>query len=187
MCKSEMKKEFPEIRTSRLCLRRFQEDDLENVFRGLSNEEVVKYYGVNYSSLDSTREQMQWFADLEESGTGIWWAISSEDKISFFGAVGFNNLSREHRKAELGFWLLPDFWGKGFIQEVVPKVLRYAFENLNLHRIEAYVESENVASAKALQKLQFECEGRMKDCEVKNGKFISVDIFALLNKNYSTT
>lgn len=174
--------DFPVLRTNRLLLRQFNEGDLDNIFQGLSHPQVIKYYGINFKSREETREQIKWFKDLEKSGTGIWWAIISNDTETFCGAIGFNNLSREHRKAEIGFWLLPPYWGKGIIYEAGTEVLLHAFGHLSLHRIEGLVEAENSNSAKALKKLGFEKEGRMKDYEIKNGKFISVDIFARLGE-----
>lgn len=175
-----MEPNFPQFRTERLLLRQFQPTDIGHVYKGLSHEEVIKYYGVSYKTLEETKEQMDWYANLEKEGIGIWWAITSAEDETFFGATGFNNLNREHRKAEIGFWLLPEFQKKGIIREAAPVVLDHVFHKLNLHRIEAYVESENKNSARALQKLNFEHEGRLRDCELKNGNFISLDIFARL-------
>lgn len=170
---------FPEIHTNRLYLRQIFKEDQENIFRGLSHSEVIKYYGVNYHTFEATLEQMKWYENLEKSGSGIWWAISSNKNI-FMGAIGFNDLIEEHKKAEFGFWLLPQFWRQGFITEAARSVLNYGFEKFKLHRIEAYVESNNIASLVTLKKLNFNHEGRMVDCEYKNGRFISIDIYALI-------
>ncbi len=59
-----MKKDFPVIETDRFTLRQFTDDDLENVFAGLSHPEVTQYYGVRFDSLEATKEQMDWFKDL---------------------------------------------------------------------------------------------------------------------------
>jgi [ribosomal protein S5]-alanine N-acetyltransferase len=69
--------EFPIIKTERLLLRQFIESDTENVFKGLSHPDVVKYYGVSYNTLENTKYQMKFFNDLEENETGIWWAVCS--------------------------------------------------------------------------------------------------------------
>ena len=103
--------EFPIIKTNRLLLRQFIRSDVENVYKGLSHSDVIKYYGISFDSLEATEEQMNWFADLVRNKTGIWWAICSSDNTIFYGAGGLNSLSKEHKKAEIGFWLLPDFWG----------------------------------------------------------------------------
>ena len=178
-----MAMEFPILKTDKLLLRRFVESDLENVFRGLSHPDIVKYYGVSYTSLEATKEQMKFFADLEQNGTGIWWAICSIDNNKFYGACGLNNLLIEHRKAEIGLWLLTEFWGQRIMTETVPLICNYGFNTLGLHRIEGLVETENTNCKKALTKLGFQHEGTMIDCEVKNGKFISLDIYAKLNDN----
>ena len=172
--------EYSEIKTKRLLLRSFNVNDLENVFKGLSDPDVIKYYGISYQTLASAKEQMLFFKDLETAKTGKWWAICSLDNKIFFGAGGLNNVCAKHRKGEIGFWLLKDFWGQGIISESIPLICKYGNENLGLHRIEAFVESENLNSKKALANSNFKYEGTMKDCEIKNGHFISVEIFAQL-------
>ena len=174
--------EFPILKTDRLLLRQFVENDLENVFRGLSDPHVIKYYGVNFTSLEATKKQMAWFAELEKKGTGIWWAICSIDNTRFYGAAGLYYLAKEHRKAEIGFWMLPEFWGKGMITEAIPLIVGYGFNNMDLHRIEGFVETENINCKKVMAKLNFILEGTLKDCEIKNGKYISLDLYARLKQ-----
>ncbi len=171
-----MRNDFPILKTERLQLRRITESDLENIYNGLSNPDVIKHYGISFNSLEATKEQMTWFADSKQ----FWWAICSIDNETFYGAGGLNDFSKEHKKAEIGLWLLPDFWGKGIMTEVMPLICNYGFEKLGIHRIEGFVESDNQNCKKAMAKLDFQHEGIMKDCEIKNGKFISVEIYAKL-------
>ena len=177
-----MKKKIPTIKTDKLLLRQFTSDDIDNVFAGLSHPDVIKYYGVSYHSVQSTKLQMKFFSDLEKNETGIWWAVCSLDNKVFYGASGLNSLIKQHKKAEIGFWLLPAFWGKGIMAEAIPLICSYGFECLGLHRIEGIVETENSNSKKVLSKLEFQHEGTMKECEIKNGKFISLDIYAKFNQ-----
>jgi len=175
---------FPEIRTNRLYLRQFIAEDLANVFKGLSHPDIIKYYGVSYHSMEATKAQLDFFAGLEENETGIWWAVCSPDNSIFYGAGGLNDLKREHKKAEIGFWLLSDHWGKGIMLEAIPLICKYGFEELGLHRIEGIVETKNSNCKKAMAKLNFSHEGTMIDCEIKNGEFISLDIFTMLKSNF---
>ncbi len=169
--------DFPIIKTKRLLLRQFVESDIENVFKGLSDPNIIQYYGVSYHTLAETQAQMRFFADLLEYETGIWWAVCSLDN-TFYGAGGLNSLSKEHKKAEIGFWLFTDYWGQGIMGEAMPLICHYGFEHLGLHRIEGLVETDNLNCKNAMKKLNFIHEGTMKDCEIKNGKFISLDIYA---------
>ncbi len=175
-----MKDKFPLLETERVYLRQFRNSDIENVFKGLSHIDIIKYYGVSFTTLEATKEQMAWFAALEKNETGIWWVVCSKADDTFLGAVGLNDWSKEHKKAEIGFWLLIENWRQGIMTEAIPLVLDYAFNHMGLHRIEGYVESENNNSKKVLTKFGFKLEGTMKDCEIKNGKFISLDIYAKL-------
>ena len=167
-----------EIESNRLLLRPIIESDIESIFKGLSHPDIIKHYGVSFDSLEATKEQMDWFAELEKKGTGMWFAVCSLDNKIFYGAGGLNDLSKEHKKAEIGFWLLTDFWGKGIMTEAMPLICNYGFDELELHRIECFVESGNTNCKKAMAKLDFQHEGTMKDCEIKNGKFISLDIYS---------
>ncbi len=176
-----MNNQFPIIKTARFLLRQINDADLDNIYIGLSHPDVIKYYGVNYSSLADTQKQMDWFAELERSGTGIWWAVCSPENKIFYGASGLNNLHKINRKAEIGFWLLPLFWGRRIMEEVVPCIVEYGFNTLELHRIEATVETENINCKKVMSKLDFIHEGTMNECEFKNDRWISLDIYAKIN------
>ena len=170
---------FPELRTTRLELREIIPADIHHVFEGLSHPDVIRYYGVSYTSLESTQQQMKWFDNLRIESSGIWWAICDRAANMFLGAAGFNNIDRQLQSAEIGFWLLPAHWGKGYIHEAVQAILPYAFDVLHLQTIEALVETENKNSAAVLQKLNFQHISTDIDCEIKNGRPISLMKFVM--------
>jgi len=174
---------FPSLNTKRLILRQINPTDIQNIYKGLSDPEVIKYYGVSFDSLEATEEQMTWYRNLEKNETGFWWAICSLDNKTFYGAGGLNNVSKENKKAEIGFWLLPEFWGQGFMQEAFPLICDYGFNTLDLNRIEGFVDSENINCKKAVEKLNFKFEGTMRECEIKEGKHLSVDIYSKLKSD----
>ena len=174
---------FPIIRTDKYLLRQIADADLENIFLGLSNPDVIKYYGVSFSSLEETKEQLKFYRELEQNESGIWWAICSLNNDVFYGAIGFNNRNIMHRNAEIGYWILPQYWGKGIMKNIMPIVCNFAFSELQLHRIVAIIESENIASKKTVEQFGFHFEGTMKQCENKNGRWIDLDIFANIRSN----
>src|SRR5690606_28840826 len=127
---------------------------------------------VHYHSLQATKEQMQFYADVEKNETGIFWAVCSADNRYFMGVGGLNNIDTKHKKGEIGFWLMTEFWGQGIMTEAMPLICNYAFEYRGLHRIEGFVETHNRNCQKAMSKLRFTLEGTMRDCEIKNGNYI---------------
>lgn len=173
---------FPELHGERFLLRAFSDADQPAVFRALSHPQVIRYYGVSYATLDATREQMEWFERIHEEGSGIWWAICRPDtRAEVIGGCGFNNWLQGHRRLELGYWLMPEYWGRGVMSECLPLILRHAFVEMKVHRIEAEVETENTASSRLLLRHGFVHEGRRRECEVKDGAFVSLDNFGLLD------
>lgn len=127
---------------------------------------------------------MDWYKTLKENGTGIWWCIYGKKDNGFYGAGGFNNLDIKHKKAEIGFWLLKEFWGNGIMKEVLPKLFEQGFNELDLNRIEGYVKNQNTKCKKALEKINFSYEGTKRECEIKNGELISVDIYSILKSEW---
>lgn len=155
--------------------------DIIHIHRGLSHPDVIRYYAVRFMTLEATKEQMDWYAGIEQAGTGRWWSIRSDNE-EFLGAIGINNIVPEHRRCELGFWLLPEHWRKGIMARALPLVIEHCFKTLGLHRIMAEVESDNQASVGVLRRAGFVHEGTLCECEWKDGRAISLDVFALLNE-----
>lgn len=177
-----MNDKFPFLTHENFFLRKIIASDIVNIYEGLSNREIIKYYGVSYDSLSATEDQMKWFKNLEENNIGVWWAIVNIENTVFYGAIGLNNLCDLHKKAEIGYWLLPEYWGQKIMKNAIQLVCSYAFDALKLHRIEALVESENNNSKKLLEKINFHFEGRLVDYEIKNGNYISLDSYAKFNR-----
>lgn len=161
-------------------LRRIVATDLPELYAGFGDPQVTHHYGVHFDSLDATREQLAWYDRLLAEGTGIWWAVCDRRTATFLGAIGLNDLKAVHRKAEIGFWLLRAHWGKGIMSDVLPHVLRHAFGDMGLHRVEAIVETDNRASGRLLARHGFSHEGTMREAERKHGRWIDLEIHALL-------
>lgn len=173
------------MKTNNYILREIESSDLENIFRGLSNPEITKYYDVHFSTREETLEQMYWYQTLKAKGTGIWWNIIDATTGEFCGAAGFSDLKKANKKAEIGLWLLEEYWGKGILQEVMPALFDYGFSVLNLNRITGFVHSENAKCKRALEKVDFTYEGTMREYEIKNGTKIDLDIYAILQKEWN--
>jgi [ribosomal protein S5]-alanine N-acetyltransferase len=131
--------------------------------------------------MEATKIQMEWYNNLLTERTGIWWKIVCRQTNERVGAIGMNNHQHQHKRTEIGYWLLPQYWRQGVVSEVLPVVINHLFLKEGIHRIEALVEEGNDSSCKVLQKAGFTCEGKMRECEIKNGTYISLLIFSLLS------
>lgn len=175
---------FPSIdlHGPRYRLRAIDEADLPAVFAGLSDPQVIEHYGVSYDTLEETRAQLRWYERIQHEETGQWWCICAPEAPGvLLGACGVNDIVREHRRAELGYWLLPPYWRRGIAFEAVDTMIRYAFAHLGLHRLGADVDMENKASAGLLHKLGFVREGVRRGYEFKQGAPLDLQVFSRLS------
>ncbi|KQQ56362.1 GNAT family acetyltransferase [Pseudomonas sp. Leaf127] len=175
-----MSNSFPEFVLERIRLRKIRPQEVSTVYAGLSNPVVTAHYGVSYSSLEATDEQMRWFERILTEKTGIWWAIADLESDAMLGACGLNDKCHEHRRIKLGYWLLPEYWRQGYLSKALPVILRHAFRHMGVHRIHADVEPENVASWALLEKVGFQREGTLRDVEFKGGHYLSLHQYSLL-------
>ena len=82
--------QFPRIDTERLALRKIEPTDQDFIYQGLSNPQVIQYYGVSFDTYEATEEQMEWYEQLWQDQTGLWWAIQIRWDERFMGACGLN-------------------------------------------------------------------------------------------------
>lgn len=176
---------FPTFTTPRFLLREILQADIDAIYKGLSDPRVVEHYGVSYDSLLATQTQMDWYRALQEQQEGLWWGICRPDAAqTLIGACGVNDWERAHRRIELGYWLLPEFWGDGVMRECLAPVIEHAFTVLNVHRVEAVVVPQNIGSCRLLQRLGFIHEGTRRECELKRGQFNDLDHYGLLRTDW---
>jgi [ribosomal protein S5]-alanine N-acetyltransferase len=172
-----------QLTTERFELQHILAEDQQFIFEGLSHPQVIPFYGVRYNSFEATKAQMEFYDSLVKEGTGCWWKIVAKQTGERVGAIGYNNYSAQHNKAEVGYWLLPQYWKQGILSEVFPIVIDYLLKEKEVHRIEALVEEGNSDSNRSLERVGFIYEGTMRDCEIKEGQYISLRMYSLLSSD----
>ena len=173
------------MKTTNYLLKEIVQADIKYIHKGLSDPAITKYYAVHFPTLAATQEQMDWYSDLKINGTGVWFGIYDKVTGQFCGAGGFNDLDKNNKKAEIGMWLLKEYWGKGIMTEVMPALFRYAFTELGLNRIEGYVDHKNSKCKRGLEKINFTYEGTRREYVFKNGEWIDEDIYSILKRDWN--
>ena len=174
----------PAITCGDWLLRPIVDADVHAVHAGLSDPRVIAHYGVSYPTLESTWVQMRWFADIAAEGSGAWWAVcAASAPAQLIGACGMNDRVAEHRRAEIGYWLRPEWWGKGIMRQCLSAMLEHAFERMGLHRLGAEVDVGNDAISGLLLRLGFTHEGTRRGYEQKAGRALDLQFYGLLSSD----
>jgi RimJ/RimL family protein N-acetyltransferase len=102
---------------------------------------------------------------------------------SMIGGLGIHFEPGMHR-AEIGYWLAREYWGKGIMSQILPVVCAFAFNELGLLKLTAEVFAMNAASARVLQKCGFQQEGELRQHYQKDGELIDAKVFGLLRESW---
>jgi len=174
---------FPDLATARLSLRCITQEDTPELYFLRSNKEVLQY--LDRPPLTSEKEASSFIkvilAQLQKN-EGILWVITFKDEPGkMIGTIGYWRIIREHYRAEIGYLLHPDAWGKGIMKEAMKKVIQYAFKQIGLHSIEANINPANGASAALLESCKFIKEGYFRESYYYDGVFSDAAIYSLVN------
>ncbi|MCV2504066.1 MAG: GNAT family N-acetyltransferase, partial [Neisseriaceae bacterium] len=114
----------------------------------------------------------------------IRWGIVLKENNQVIGTCGYHNFQEEHSRAEIGYDLNPDYWQKGYMTEAITAIQKYGFKKLKLHRIEAFIFPDNLASRKLLEKVGLQSEGVLRDYFFEKGRFVDGEIFSILIREW---
>ncbi|WP_370250104.1 GNAT family N-acetyltransferase [Nocardioides sp.] len=174
----------PTLRTPRLRLRPVAAHDADALWRLHSDPEVVRYWD-SPAWEDPSRADafLARNAALAAEDGGVRTVIV--DDAGFVGWVTVCDWSPPHRSARLGYCLAPRSWGRGYATEAARALLAWGFATLDLHRVQAEVDTRHPASARVLEKLGFRLEGTLREDCVVDGVVSDSWVFGLLRPEFA--
>lgn len=147
---------FPVLQTNRLLLRSLREADEMEIFLLRSDDSINKYLDrVKARSVEDAQQFIRRINDAVSNNESMFWAITLKYETTLAGTISLWNIDKEISQAEIGYELLPQYQGKGVMQEALQPVLAFAFEQMKLNSIVACVHEQNVASVKVLERNKF--------------------------------
>ena len=174
------------IRTERLVLREFRPDDWEFVHEYAVDPEVSRYMPWGPNSEDETRAFIGRAMDGRKENPRLSFelAITLAENDRLIGGGGIRADDENFRSANMGYCLRSDAWGVGFGTESAVALISYGFDRLGVHRIWATCDSENVRSARVLEKSGMRLEGTRRDDTWVRERWRSTHIFAILETEW---
>lgn len=177
--------QIPTMETERLIFRMIKRGDLDDMFEYYSNPLTSKYLlWEAHKSIKQTRDFIELVISKYKSGEYNDWAIINKRNMKMIGTCGFTRIDSENSVAEIGYVFNPDFWGNGFATEAVNKVIEFAFEELEMNRVEAKFMFGNEASLAVMKKVGMKFEGYQREAIFAKGKFKTIGTASILKREY---
>jgi RimJ/RimL family protein N-acetyltransferase len=178
---------LPTIHTARLQLRWLTPDDVPALAAIFGDAEVCRFWSSPALSDMAAAEALHTEIVRGFAARSLFqWGIAERGTNTVVGTCTLASLSSEHRRAEVGFALARAAWGRGYVSEALPALLDFAFETLDLHRLEADVDPRNERSIRVLERLGFEREGYLRERYHVNGELQDAVLYGLLRRDWVT-
>jgi RimJ/RimL family protein N-acetyltransferase len=175
----------PSLHTARLRLRAFEDADANDLFALQSSARILRYWD---SPPWTERSRAEAFITacrrMEQEGTGARLAVDRVSDGAFIGWCTLNSWNPDFRSASLGYCYDEAAWGRGYATEAARALLGWAFDTLDLNRVQAEADTRNVASARVLEKLGFVREGTLREDCVVNGDVSDSWVYGLLRREW---
>lgn len=178
----------PTLHTARLRLRPFTDDDADQLFTLQSDAEVLRYWDAPpWTDPARAPQFIARCRQMAEEGTGARPAVELAEDGRFLGWVTFTDWNPDFRSASLGYVLTRAAWGHGYATEAARAVLTWAYDALDLNRVQAEADTRNRASARVLEKLGFMHEGTLREDCVVDGVVSDSWVYGLLRSQWEPT
>ncbi|MBN1579125.1 MAG: GNAT family N-acetyltransferase [Anaerolineae bacterium] len=153
-------------------LRRIEREDIPTFVRWFGDPDVRDFLLINRPI--SRAEEEQWFENQLKNESTELFAIETTDgqENVHIGNIGLHDINWLHRHAELGVVIgEKEHWSKGYGSDAIRTLLRFAFHEMNLHRVYLRVFQDNARGIRAYEKCGFKHEGRMREAVFRKGRY----------------
>ncbi len=178
---------LPTLPAERLVLRHPRETDVPALLSVFGDADALAYW--SHGPLADEAAARDYLADINR----FWrdrelfqWAVADRETDEMMGTVTLNRWDPPNRRADIGFILARPFWGRGFAQEAVRRLLAFGFSEMDLHRVEADVDPDNTASLALLGAMGFQREGYFRERWFTFGSWKDSVILGLLARDLAS-
>lgn len=178
---------MPSLTTERLLLRPMRITDADDMYRYARREDVTAYLLWSpHPAKSYTENYLRYLQGRYALGEFYDWAIVEPSENRMIGTCGFTRIDFPHNCGEIGYVLNPEYHKKGYGTEAANRVLRFGFDELGLHRIEAKFMQGNAASLRVMEKLGMQFEGYRRDAMLVKGSYRTIGVCAVLREEFQT-
>ncbi len=172
------------LHTDRLILRDYALDDLEAVHGFRSDPLVARYWTGRPDTLEDTQKFLTRVRESasQQPRTQYRLAVALRETEMVIGGCSLYGMTDAVlREGGIGYYLNRLFWGRGYATEIASGLLRFGFEQLNLHRIHGDCAPENAASTQVMRKIGMRQEGHQRENYWTGSEWQDSLLFAILD------
>ena len=174
----------PIIETRRLCLRKLQKKDSEDMYEYSRDPEVARHVLWDaHTSIHQTRNYLRFLIRQYRNAAPGTFAIALRETGKVIGTIGFMWVQTDNRAAEVGYSLSRTYWNQGYMSEALQAIVEFGFTKLNLNRIEAQHECDNPASGRVMQHAGMRHEGTLRQRIFNKGRYVDVELYAIVRSD----
>ncbi|TCN39672.1 RimJ/RimL family protein N-acetyltransferase [Kribbella orskensis] len=165
-------------------LREFRLDDLDDYLAIVGDDRVTNWLSFDSRDRDSAQTALAAAVERSQQDDRLDYMLAvtrlDDDRLIGFARLGPTGVQAAH----LGYAIAADHWGHGYATDASRTLVRFAFENLDLHRVSAAIGPENLASVAVVKRLGFSYEGRIRHHVFTNNAWRDSLLYSILAGEY---
>ena len=159
--------------------------DAESIYAIFSDPQVMRYWSTPpLPDMAAAESLLTEIINDVAQGRMMKWGIARTEDDFVIGTATLFHIDLDNGRAELGYALAREHWGRGVMSEALQSLLEYAFEVLLLRRLEADVDPRNSASIRTLERLGFQREGFLRERWHVAGEIQDALFYGLLKREW---
>ena len=155
-----------EINDGNFYLRKISLDDIQFFYESLKEEDMTQLLSLGaLESLKHSKKLIKNYLRYWDQYLQFYYIIElrEENLIKRLGSTSLWDISWLHRRSEVGIWILPNYWEKGYGKKAIEMIKIIAFQHLKLNRLEAHISVNNTRSINLFKKCGFFEEGTLRE------------------------
>jgi ribosomal-protein-alanine N-acetyltransferase len=181
---SDWRNSLPLLAGTTVTLRELRASDAASLFALLTTEEVARFISPPPDSVQGFERFIAWTLRQRTVGTYACFAVTIDSTDTAIGIFQLRELEPGFATAEWGFAIGSAYWGTGVFQEGAELLVRFAFETVGVHRLEARAAVRNGRGNGALRKIGAVQEGLLRKSFLKNGEYLDQALWTLLEEDW---
>ncbi len=181
---SDWRHSLPTLRGAHVTLRQLKESDAASLFAMLTTEEVSRFISPPPTSVDGFERFIRWTHAQQRAGTYACYAVTLTGTDTAIGIFQLRSLEAGFGTAEWGFAIGSPFWGTGVFKEGAELMVNFAFDVVEVHRLEARAAVRNGRGNGALQKIGAIQEGVLRKSFLKDGEYLDQVLWTILEEDW---